>query len=215
MRFMDRGHAGRHLAAALADEDIGNALVLALPRGGVPVGAEIADALHLPFDLMLVRKLGVPGDEEIAMGAIAYGDVVVLNEFIIDGYEIADSVVEDSLRHARRELVRRNDLYRGGRAAPNVAGRRVILVDDGVATGADMRAAVESVDQQGADHIIVAVPVASRAAILLLREVADEVITLCQPDPFMGVGDQYENFAPVSDAEVVNTLNAVHAPALL
>ncbi|MCF3935073.1 phosphoribosyltransferase [Acuticoccus sp. M5D2P5] len=202
MRFKDRRDAGRRLASALADYDRPDALVLALPRGGVPVGREIARAMRLPLDLMLVRKLVVPGEDDLAMGAIAHSDVIVLNDSVIDAHQVPDRVIETVTARAWRELARRNTLYRGGRPAPDLNGRHVILVDDGVATGADMRAAVESVDQQGAAHIVVAVPVASHSAILLLREVADEVITLSEPQPFLDVSDHYDDFTPVPDQDV-------------
>lgn len=203
MYFHDRTDAGKQLAAALSHyKNKPDAIVLALPRGGVPVAYEIAHALHLPLDLMLVRKLGVPGHEELAMGAIANGHVQVLNEDIVHGLNIPDSVIADVVAEEHAELERRNKAYRQGEPAPHLDARTVILVDDGCATGANMKAAVQAVAKQHAARIVVAVPVASDSAYETLQEYADEVICLDIPEPFFGVGRFYYDFSQTSDAEV-------------
>jgi len=175
---------------------------LALPRGGVPVAYEIARALHLPLDLMLVRKLGVPGHEELAMGAIANGNVQVLNQDIIRGMSIPEAVIEEIAAKEHQELQRRNTAYRHGNPPPVLDAHIVILVDDGCATGATMHAAVRAVTKQHAGRIVVALPVISGSAYELLQNEADEVICLDIPEPFLGVGDFYRDFSQTSDEEV-------------
>jgi len=203
MYFHDRIDAGRQLAQALhAYKNKPDAIVLALPRGGVPVAYEIAHALHLPLDLMLVRKLGVPGHEELAMGAIANGNIQVLNEDIVQGLNIPESIIADVSAAEHAELERRNKAYRHGEPPPKLEAHTVILVDDGCATGANMRAAVQAVAKQRAARIVVAVPVASESAYETLREIADEVVCLDIPEPFLGVGRFYYDFSQTSDAEV-------------
>lgn len=213
MLFKDRRDAGRRLATHIEMPRESGALVLALPRGGVPVGFEVAKALRLPLDVMLVRKLGVPGHEELAMGAIATGEVEVLNYDVIDALEIPNEDVEAVAARERLELERRSALYRGDTPAPDLMDRAVIIVDDGIATGADMRAAVEAVDAQGAAHTIVAAPIASRQAVEALREVADEVVTVAMPEPFGGVGRHYADFGQTSDAEVQRLLADARVPS--
>lgn len=207
MYFHDRTDAGKRLAEALSHyKGKPDAIVLALPRGGVPVAYEIAQALHLPLDLMLVRKLGVPGHEELAMGAIANGNIQVLNEDIVQGMSIPDAVIADVTAREHAELERRNKAYRHGAPPPHLEAHTVILVDDGCATGANMRAAVQAVAKQHAARIVVAVPVASDSAYETLREVADEVVCLDIPEPFFGVGRFYYDFSQTSDAEVKSLL---------
>ncbi len=199
-RFRDRREAGRALSTALADlKGRGDVLVLALPRGGVPVGYEISRALGAPLDVFVVRKLGVPGHEELAMGAIAPDGVRVFNEEVLRGYglEIRDIAPVELVERA--ELERRMALYRGRRPGLDLAHQTVVLVDDGLATGACMRAAVLAARTQGASSVIVAAPVASRAASTGL---ADRIECLLQPEPFGGVALWYEDFAQVGDDEV-------------
>ena len=208
--FPDRSQAGKQLAEALAAyKGRKDVLVLALPRGGVPVGAEIAKALDLPMDLMLVRKLGVPGEEELAMGAVSMGGVCFLNDDIVRQLQISKPALDEVIERERQELLRRNGLYRGGQPAPALKDRTVILVDDGIATGADMRAAVRAAKQLGAKSVVVAVPVASDSAYAALEREADEVISLSIPPVFFGVGAFYEDFSQMEDDEVIALMAAV------
>ena len=201
--FQDRTDAGRQLAEELLDyagrDDV---IVLALPRGGVPVGFEVARRLGVPLDVFVVRKLGVPGHEELAMGAIASGGVRVLNDDVLYVLPDAQSIVEMVTAIEREELERRERNYRGNRPPPDVSGKTVILVDDGLATGATMRAAVEALRQQGAAKIIVAVPVGAPSTCQELKNVADDVICLSAPGSFFGVGQYYEDFSQTTDEEV-------------
>ena len=207
--FQDRTDAGRQLAEELlsyAGRD--DAIVLALPRGGVPVAFEVAQRLGVPLDVFVVRKLGVPGHEELAMGAIASGGIRVLNEDVLYVLPDAQSIVEMVTAIEREELKRRERDYRGDRPAPEVRGRTVILVDDGLATGATMRAAAAALRQQGAAKIIVAVPVGAPGTCHEIRSVADEVVCLQTPGSFMGVGQYYEDFSQTTDEEVRELLAA-------
>jgi len=207
MLFRDRSEAGRRLAEGLAGyAGRADVLVLALPRGGLPVGFEVARALQSPLDVFLVRKLGVPGHEELAMGAIATGGVVVVNEHVIGHLKIAPEVFEEVAARERTELERRERAYRGGRAAPAVAGRAVVLVDDGLATGSTMRAAARALREQGPARLVVAVPVAAPEACEELRAEADEVVCAATPEPFLGVGRWYEDFTQTTDEEVRDLL---------
>lgn len=206
MEFTDRRDAGRRLAELLEGYRGRGAIVLALPRGGVPVAWEVARALRLPLDIMLVRKLGVPGHEEFAMGAIANGHVEIVNQDVVDSLEIPARVVAAVAARERAELARRNALFRAGKPAPDISGRTVILVDDGIATGADMRAAVEAARSQHAARVVVAAPVAARQAVAMLRTLADEVIVVAVPEPFGGVGMHYRDFRQTPDAEVVRLI---------
>jgi predicted phosphoribosyltransferase len=209
IRFEDRTEAGRQLAAYLmAYANRPDVIVLGLPRGGVPVAFEVAQALNAPLDVFVVRKLGVPGHEELAMGAIATGDVVVLNEDVVEGLRIPDSVLERVAAEERQELLRREGIYRGNRPPPDLRGRIVILVDDGLATGSTMRAAVEAIRRQGPARIVVAVPVAAAETCEQFRHegVADEVICLRTPEPFYAVGLWYQDFSPTTDQEVRDLL---------
>jgi putative phosphoribosyl transferase len=207
--FQDRTDAGRQLAEELlsyAGRD--DVIVLALPRGGVPVAFEVAQRLGVPLDVFVVRKLGVPGHEELAMGAIASGGVRVLNEDVLYVLPDAQSIVEMVTAIECEELKRRERDYRSDRPAPEVRGRNVILVDDGLATGATMRAAAAALRQQGAAKIIVAVPVGAPITCHEIKSVADEVVCLQTPDSFMGVGQYYEDFSQTTDEEVRELLAA-------
>jgi predicted phosphoribosyltransferase len=201
--FRDRTEAGRQLAARLAQyADRPDVLVLALPRGGVPVGYEVARALHVPMDVFIVRKLGVPGHEELAMGAVATGGVRVLNDQVVQGLGIPDYVIDAVADWEQREIQRRERLYRGQRPPPDVRGKTVILVDDGLATGSTMLAAVRALRQLGPARIVVAVPVASRDTCELLKSEVDEVLCAVTPEPFYAVGLWYRNFSQTTDEEV-------------
>jgi putative phosphoribosyl transferase len=208
-RFRDRREAGMHLAAALRPLVDGHGVqVLALPRGGVPVACEVATALAAPLDVFIVRKLGVPGHEELAMGAIAEGGVRVLNRDVIGPLGIPPEVIERVTRTEQVELSRRERMYRGDAPGPNLAGRTVVLVDDGLATGSTMAAAVEGVRTQHPRRIIVAVPVASREAMEALRRAAGECVSVLTPRSFGGVGEWYEDFRQTTDEEVRSLLDA-------
>ena len=206
--FRDRHDAGRRLAARLSTyANRPDVLVLALPRGGVPVGYEVAKALNVPLDVFLVRKLGVPGHEELAMGAIASGGVRVLNNEVVQAWHISPDVIEAVTADERRELARREQMYRDDRPAPEVRGKTVILVDDGLATGASMQAAVLAVRQKQPAEIVIAVPVASQETCDMLAEQVTEVICLHTPEPFYAVGLWYREFGQTTDDEVRELLN--------
>ena len=177
-------------------------LVLALPRGGVPVGFEVARALGAPLDVMLVRKLGVPGHEELAMGAIASGGVRIVSDDVMSAFGIPDRVLATVAAAEERELQRREQAYRDARPVPDVRGRTVILVDDGLATGSTMRAAVATLRAMGAARVVAAVPVAPPETCAALREVVDEMVCVQTPDPFLAVGAWYEDFSETSDETV-------------
>lgn len=201
--FQDRRDAGRKLAEKLsAYAGRPDVLVLALPRGGVPVAYEVARALDAPLDVFIVRKLGLPGHEELAIGAIASGGVRVLNEDIVRGLRIPQSVIDAVAERELRELERRERAYRGDRPPPEVRGRTVILIDDGLATGASMRAAVAALRAQNPAQIIVAVPTAAPETCAALEPEVDKVICATMPEPFYGVGRWYEDFSQTSDEEV-------------
>jgi len=205
--FRDRTEAGRLLAAKLtAYANRPDVIVLALPRGGVPVAYEVARALNAPLDVFLVRKLGVPGYEELAMGAIATGGVRVLNDQLVGGLRIPDYIVDEVAASEQQELARRERLYRGDRPAPDVRGRTVILVDDGLATGATMLAAVKALRQQQPARIVVAVPTASPETCEQLRAEVDDIICAITPEPFHAVGLWYEDFSQTKDEEVRDLL---------
>jgi predicted phosphoribosyltransferase len=208
-RFRDRSDAGRQLAAKLERyrENAGTT-ILALPRGGVPVGAEIARELGAPLDVFVVRKLGVPGHEELAMGALATGGARVLNREVVARIGISPEQLDTVTAREREEVRRRERLYRGDRPDPDVTGRTVIVVDDGLATGATMRAAVAALRQQEPESIVVAVPTGSADTCADIRAYADEVVCLLTPDPFLAVGFWYEDFGQVSDEEVRSLLEA-------
>jgi putative phosphoribosyl transferase len=206
-RFHDRIDAGRRLARELSGyagrDDV---LVLGLPRGGVPVAAQVARALGAPLDAFLVRKLGVPGQEEFAMGAIASGGIEVRNVDVIRSLSISEEAISRAVERESRELERREAAFRDGRDFPPMHGKVVILVDDGLATGATMRAAVRAVRARGPARVVVAVPVGAPETCALLRAEADEVICGIAPSPFEAVGMWYENFTQTTDAEVREAL---------
>jgi predicted phosphoribosyltransferase len=202
-RFRNRTDAGRQLAEKLAAyANRPDVLVLALPRGGVPVAFEVARAFGAPLDVFLVRKLGVPGYEELAMGAVATGGVRVLNDEIVRGLGISEHEIDAVVARELRELSRRDRLYRGDRPPSDVAGRTVILVDDGLATGATMRAAIAAVRQQQPARIVIAVPTASPDTCEALKAEADDVVCAMTPEPFLAVGHWYEDFTQTTDDEV-------------
>jgi predicted phosphoribosyltransferase len=207
MLFRDRAEAGRVLATELTKyADRPGVLVLALPRGGVPVAFEVARALHAPLDVFQVRKLGVPGHEELAMGAIASGGVRVLNEDLVRALRISDEVIDAVAAKEQRELERRERAYRGDRPAPEVRGRPVILIDDGLATGSTMHAAVAALREQGPARIVVAVPVGAPQTCEEFSAEADETVCACTPEPFYAVGLWYSNFSQTTDEEVHDLL---------
>jgi putative phosphoribosyl transferase len=211
--FHDRREAGRVLAAALKEHAGRNdVVVLALPRGGVPVAYEVAAALAAPLEVFLVRKLGTPGHRELAMGAIASGGIRVLNDEVIRWLGIRPEQVDAVVREEQRELERRQAAYLEGRAPAHLEGRIVILVDDGLATGSTMRAAVQAVRQMNPQRIIVAVPVGAPDTCRELAAVADEVICARMPEPFSAVGQWYANFDQTSDEEVMDLIHE-HASA--
>jgi putative phosphoribosyl transferase len=200
MRFSDRSEAGRQLAQKLSDyANHPDVVILALPRGGVPVGSEIATALNAPLDIIVVRKLGVPDREELAMGAIASGDVRVLNQEIIDWLQIPPAVIDWVTALETTELRRREQVYRGTTPPLEIAGKIVILVDDGIATGSTMRAAVEVVRSRHPQRVLVAVPTAPASTIKELRSAVDDFVTVISSDAFVGVGQWYVDFCQVSD----------------
>ena len=202
-RFRDRVDAGLKLAQALAAYRARpRLLVLALPRGGVPVAFEVARALGAPLDLCIVRKLGVPGQPELAMGAVAPGGVRVLDEEVVVMLGISEASIALVEARERAELVRRIQAYRGGRPLPEVQGRTVILVDDGIATGSTMRPALQALRAQQPAALVVAVPVAPRESLAWLRGLADDVVCLRRPDPFFAIGEWYEDFRQIGDEEV-------------
>jgi putative phosphoribosyl transferase len=207
MLFRDRSAAGRALAERLrAYSGDARVRVLGLPRGGIPVAFEVAAALGAPLDVFIVRKLGVPGQEELAMGAIATGGVRVVNADVFSALGLTEGDLERAAAVEQAELERREKAYRGARAAPDLAGATVIVVDDGLATGATMRAAVAAIRQQGAARIVVAVPVAARSTRDALAREVDEVVCVATPEPFLAVGRFYEDFTQTTDAEVHDLL---------
>ncbi len=201
--FRNRRDAGKKLAQKLLryanDPDV---IVLALPRGGVPVGYEVALTLNVPLDIFLVRKLGLPGQEELAIGAIASGGIRVLNEDIIHALSIPEEVINRVVQRELQELQRREHLYRGDRPAPQVRARTVILVDDGLATGASMRAAVAGLRAQNPKRIVIAVPTAAPQVCEAFEHEVDEIVCAITPEPFVGVGRWYEDFSQTTDEGV-------------
>lgn len=210
-RFANRTAAGRALGALLtAYRGRNDVLVLGLPRGGVPVAFEVAETLHASLDVLVVRKIGAPGEPEFALGAIASGGIIVLNDSVA-GLFGDTRAVRDVISRERAELKRRESLYRNDRPALDVHGRTVILVDDGAATGASMRAAIRATHQLGAARIVVALPVASADAIAELRKEVDQVICVLEPKSFSAVGDWYQEFEQTDDAQVSMLLAIAHA----
>lgn len=206
--FENRVDAGKKLAKELSEyANRPDVLILALPRGGVPVAFEVAKELNLDMDIFLVRKLGVPGNEELAMGAIASEDIRVLNEDIISSFQIPDRVVATVAANELRELERRERAYRGDRPKPDINGKTVILIDDGLATGATMRAAVEALKIKNPAKIVVAVPTAAADTCMFFKERVDEIICVATPEPFYGVGAWYGDFSQTTDEEVCKLLD--------
>jgi putative phosphoribosyl transferase len=206
-KFIDRSDAGKRLAVALsAYQDCTVGIVLALPRGGVPVAFEIATRLHLPLDVWIVRKLGVPNHKELAMGAIASSGERVMNWDVVKWSNISTEMIEQVVREETAELERRDQLYRQGKPWPTLTGKIVILVDDGIATGATMQAAIASIRQQKPKQIIVAVPVAPPSSCAAIQREVDQVVCLLQPESLDAIGLWYENFEQTSDREVRDCL---------
>lgn len=205
--FPDRVQAGEALAERLAqDGSWQDALVLALPRGGVPVAFEVAQRLGLELDILVVRKLGVPGNPELAMGAIASGGVRVMNDDIVHYIHISRAEIDGTIAQETHELLRREQAYRSDRPQPTIEGRAVILVDDGLATGATMRAAVQAVRKMGAGSITVAVPVAAPDSVAQLEPLADRIVCLYLPHDLYAIGRWYQNFDQTSDRQVMELL---------
>jgi putative phosphoribosyl transferase len=205
--FADRVHAGQLLAGALRKyADRSDVIILGLPRGGVPVAYEVAKRLHAPLDVMVVRKLGVPGWEELAMGAVASGGVRVINDEVVQGSNISAESIERAAAAEMQELHRREIAYRGHTGAPDVKDKTVILIDDGIATGSTIRAAVQALRQQGPARIVIAVPTAAADTCDKLAPMVEELITLIRPIYFHAVGQWYENFEQTTDAEVKQLL---------
>lgn len=208
MRFADRTEAGRHLAAALSEHTFADPVVLALPRGGVPVALEVARALHAPLDLFMVRKIGLPGQPEVAVGAVADGDRpdLEINADIAQAAGLDRLALVKLAEPELAEITRRRALYMAGRQPVPLAGRTVIIVDDGIATGATVRVALRSLRRQGVARLILAVPVAPPEALSGLRDLADQVICLSTPRDFRAVGAYYADFAQLSDDDVTAML---------
>jgi putative phosphoribosyl transferase len=206
VNFRDRVEAGRILAHRLTKYADQRPIVLGLPRGGVPVAFEVAKALKAPLDVYVVRKLGVPGHEELAMGAIASGDVRVLNKRVIEDLRISEEAIEAETRKEQQEVQRRERLYRGDRPPLDVSNRTVVLVDDGIATGSTIKAAIAALKKQKAGRIVVAVPVAPASTIEELKREVDEVICVSTPEFFYAISLWYEEFPQTSDEEVSELL---------
>lgn len=213
LRFRDRIEAGQLLGRELAARfrAVDDAIVLALPRGGVPVGSEVAKVLGAPLDVFIVRKLGVPGHEELAMGAIASGGVRVLNRDVLDYARITQQQLDAVAAREERELLRREAEYRGNRPPLDVRGRTVIIVDDGLATGSTMRAAVQALRAMEPKRVIVAVPVGAEQTCEEFRDLVDEMVCLRTPEPFEAVGLWYDDFTQTTDAEVHALLSQIHS----
>lgn len=206
--FENREEAGRLLAGELAAYEDRDVVVMALPRGGVPVAFEIAKALRAALDVVVVRKVGVPGHEELAMGAVASGGVLVRNDEVIAGLGIREETIEAAAEDKQREVAIRERAFRGDREAPDLEGRTVIVVDDGIATGSTMRASLLALGRRDPHRLVVAVPVASRTACEEMRSLADEVICLIATDDLIAVGQWYRDFVQIPDREVVDLLDA-------
>lgn len=207
-QFKNRTEGGQALATRLTSfANRPDVLVLALPRGGVPVAAEVAKKLNAPVDVFVVRKLGLPEHPELAMGAIATGGVRVVNRDVVDGLQIPELVIDAVAAQEQEELARRQRAYRGNLPSPDVKGKTVILVDDGIATGSTMIAAIAALRQLGAGRIVVAAPVIARSTFYQIHNLADEVAAVIAPEEFYGVGQWYEDFSQTTDEEVRKLLD--------
>jgi putative phosphoribosyl transferase len=212
-RFQDRADAGRLLADRLSHyADRNDVLVLGMPRGGVPVAFEVAKSLRAPLDVFMVRKLGVPGHEELAMGAIASGGIRVLNDAVIRSAPISDKILDIVTERERIELERRELAYRGNRRATTVMGKTIILIDDGIATGSTMLAAIAALKQQNPGRIVAGAPAAPFDCCNELCRVVDELVVITRPEPFYSVGQSYERFDQTSDEEVQDLLRKSAVP---
>jgi putative phosphoribosyl transferase len=213
MRFDNRRHAGQELGVRLlewaADGDLTDVVVLALPRGGVPVAAEVARALHVPMDVLVVRKIGAPGAPEVGIGAIVGEDPPVFDRLALEVLGLDESEFAAEVATERLELHRRDDLYRGGRPEPQLQGRSVILVDDGLATGITARAALRHLRRQNPGRLVLAVPVCAARSVVELQAEADDLMCLHQPHNFQSVGQWYADFGQVSDREALDTLRGL------
>lgn len=208
----DREEAGRLLAERLsAYRDDPNALILALPRGGVAVGFTVSLALRLPLDVLIVRKLGAPGNPEYAVGALAEGGALYLNQEGMGTLGLCRGDLDTPIRVQEEEIARRQALYRGGRSLPQMTGKTIVLVDDGIATGSTFFASIEAVKKLKPDRLVAAIPVGPRETLLRVRREVDELVCLMTPEPFFAVGNHYEKFAQVEDAEVVRYVQAAAA----
>lgn len=210
--FEDRRDAGRALTAEIARRKLTAPVILGLPRGGVPVAFEIAAAIDAPLDVIVVRKLGAPFQPELALGAIASGGICVLNDNVLAQTHVEQSVLDNIVAREKQELERREALYRAARPYPELSGKDVVLVDDGMATGATMRAAAEAVRTRNPAQLLIAVPTASARASKLLEEIADDVICLQAPSSFFAVGNYYRNFGQTTDEEVRDLLQRSYGP---
>lgn len=209
-KYLNRRQAGSVLAEALIDyKDNKDVIVLALPRGGVPVAYEVANALNAPLDVYLVRKLGVPGYQELAMGAIAQGGVTIFNQNIMEEYKITPDEIDAEINHERIELQRREIRYRGTKHAPSLRHKIVIIVDDGIATGATIKAAIQSIRQQVPSYIVAAVPVADKSIVQAIKPMVDAFVCPLIVDELRAVGGWYEEFAQTEDEEVHQLLSDV------
>lgn len=223
MRFTDRTHAGRLLAVRLSGMGLHRPVILALPRGGVPVGLEVARVLHAPLDLVLVRKIGAPWEKELAAAALAEGapDDIVFNEDVMTLRGLTPDRLDAAVEAERHEIRRRRELYMRGRHPVELTGRDAVLVDDGIATGASLRAAIRSVRHRHPARVIVAAPVAGAEAVEAIRLAADSVVCLATPQGFSAIGAFYDDFHQLSDQEVIDLMQAApqdgrgaHAPAV-
>jgi putative phosphoribosyl transferase len=209
--FRDRADGGRQLASLLAEQPFTNAVVLALPRGGVPVGFEVARALGLPLDIVIVRKLGAPGQPELGMGAVAEGGAIFLDPEIVESVGASLDEVQEVIAHERAEIVRRVSLWRGGRPPLDLAGATAVVVDDGIATGGTVRAALHAVRERGARRVVVAVPVAATSALDALDDEADDVVCVHSLAHLGSVGRCYDDFTQVDDGVVPQLLARARA----
>lgn len=210
--FEDRVDAGKKLAKELSKyANRSDVLILALPRGGVPVAFEVAKELNVKMDVFIVRKLGVPGNEELAMGAISSDNVLVLNEDIVKSFQIPERVINMVAENELKELKRRERTYRGDRPKPEISGSTVILIDDGLATGATMRAAASAIKTKNPAKIVVAVPTGASDTCEIFKKEVDEVICMATPEPFYGVGAWYGNFSQTTDEDVCELLDKARA----